>query len=131
MVISLRSSDFNVYRNLIVYGVGRNNPGDTLVNDTTSSQIKRIALPLSLSSDTTGFVFRIGNVRDTLYFRHIMSMKFVSEACGFAPQYQVSGTAFSPGIDSVKISDPIVNNQSINKNSNAQNTIIYFNSSFR
>ena len=130
MVVSLKSSDFSVYNNLIVYGVGRTNTGDTLVNDTTSSQLKRFALPLSVSRDTTGFVFKIGNVKDTIYFRHNMTMKFISESCGFAPEYKLTSTFFSPGIDSVKFSDPIVNTKSINKNSNAQNTIIYFNSTF-
>ncbi len=130
IVVSLKSSDFSVYHTLIIHGVNRTAIGDTLVNDTLSSQSKRFTLPLSLDADSTGFVFMIGNVRDTIYFHHVMTMQFISESCGFAPWYNVNGSSFSRGIDSVRILDPIVNTKSIQKNSNAQNTIIYFNSSF-
>ena len=128
MVVSLKSSDFSVYNDLVIHGIGRQALGDTILADTLSSQNKRFALPLSLSEDSTGFVFLIGNTRDTVFFNHTFSMKFISETCGFAPEYDIISTSFSPGIDSVVISDRVVNSKSIQKNINDQNIIIYFNS---
>jgi len=127
IVITLKSSDFSIYHGLIIHGVDRNATGDTLVNDTLSSQSKRFTLPLSVSADSTGFVLTIANVKDTLYFHHQMSMQFISESCGFAPKYTIDGTSYHTGIDSVRILDPVVNTKSIEKNTNDQNVIIYFN----
>lgn len=130
MVTSFKVSDFSAFDTLVIKGVGRDAAGDTLFKDTLSAQSKRFTLPLSLSADSTGFVL-FGTVsRDTIYIRHSMTMKFISEACGFAPLYHIKGTFFSFGIDSVKISDPLVNTNSIAKNTNDQNITIYFNPSF-
>lgn len=131
IVLTLKSSDFSVYKGLVIHGVDRNAAGDTLVNDTLSSQSKRFALPLSVSADSTGFVFKIGTVNDTIYLYHRMTLQFISESCGFAPKYTIDGTSFNAGIDSVRILDPIVNTKSLAKNNNDQNIIIYFNSAFR
>jgi hypothetical protein len=130
VVVTLRSSDFSIYHNLIVHGINRNASGDTLVNDTLSSQSKRFSLPLSLSADSTGFVFKIGDVKDTIYFHHQITMQFISESCGFAPRYTIDGSSYNKGIDSVRISDPVVNTKSIQKSPNDQNVIVYFNSAF-
>lgn len=131
VVISLKNSNFSVYKGVVIYGVDRNAAGDTLVIDTLSSQSKRFALPLSLSADSTGYVFKIGNVNDTIYFHHTMDMQFISQSCGFAPKYSIDSTSFNSGIDSVRILDPAVTTKSIEKNINDQNIIIYFNSAFR
>jgi len=128
MVVSLKSSDFSNYNDLVIHGVDRQALGDTILSDTLSAQSKRFPLPLSLSENSTGFVFLIGTTRDTIFFNHTMSMKFISETCGFAPEYNIIRSSFSQGIDSVVISDKVINSKSIQKNINDQNIIIYFNS---
>lgn len=127
MIASFKASNFNVYDTLVVYGVDRTATGDTLVYDTLSAQSKRYPLPLSLSDDSTGFVIQTHNAIDTLYIFHTMEMKFISEYCGFAPEYQLKGSSFTSGIDSVQISDAVVNTNSLAKNINDQNITIYFN----
>jgi len=130
MIASFKASDFSIYDTLYIHGIGRVSTGDTLVYDTTSSQSKRYPLPLSLSDDSTGFVIRTQNATDTLYLHHTMTMQFISENCGFAPEYKLKGASFTRGIDSVKISDPIVNTNSLAKTINDQNITVYFNISF-
>lgn len=127
LIAFFKASDFRVYDTLFVQGVGRTGTGDTLVYDTLASQSKRYPLPLSLSDDSTGLVIRAGIRRDTVYIFHTMTMKFISEYCGFAPEYQIKGSSFTAGIDSIKISDAFVNTHSIDKNVNDQNITIYFN----
>jgi len=127
MMASFNGSDFRVFDTLYVHGVDRDGKGDTLVYDTLSSQSKRFPLPLSLSDDSTGFAIVAGGFRDTLYLRHSMTMKFLSEYCGFAPEYLIKGSFFSAGIDSVIISDEVVNTKSSQKSTNDQNITIYFN----
>lgn len=113
---------------LVVRGVDRSDTGDTIVNSSEADQTLRYSLPLSLSSDSTGFVIIANGVSDTLFIKHTMDIHFVSEECGFAPQYVISTIRYSPGIDSVKISDVEVNTQSIDKLSNDdQNITLYFN----
>ena len=129
MVTTFKVSDFSVFDTLVVKGVGRNAVGDTLVNDTLSAQSKRFPLPLSLSADSTGFVILQHILKDTIYIRHSMTMKFISQSCGFAPEYHIKGILFTAGIDSVKLSDRLVNNNSISKAANDQNLTIYFNPS--
>ena len=127
MVASFKVSDFRVFDTLIIHGVGRNTTGDTLVNDTLSSQSKRFSLPLSLSEDSTGFVILAGGIRDTVYIHHLMKGVFISEYCGFAPEYSIQATSFTSGIDSIQISDAVVNTKSLEKNIDDQNITIYFN----
>ena len=126
MIASFTASDFSVYDTLIVNGVSRTGKGDTLVYDTLSSQSKRYPLPLSLTEDSTGFVIQTHYATDTIYLYHTMTMKFISEYCGYAPEYQIEGASFTSGIDSVQISDPIVNTKSLAKKINDQNITIYF-----
>jgi len=128
MVTSISVNEFKPIDTLSISGVNRFDVGDTLVNDTTSSVTKRIVLPLSLSADSTGFVLKVNGTKDTLYVRHKMIIKFISEFCGFAPDYIISGFRYTKGIDSVKIFDAKVNPNSILKNANDQNISIYFNS---
>jgi hypothetical protein len=127
MVTSVSVNGFKPINALIINGVDRKDVGDTLVNDTLSTLTKRYMLPLSLSSDSTGFVLKVNGTKDTLYIRHTMIIGFVSEFCGLAPNYIISGFRYTKGIDSVKIFDSKVNPQSIEKNAKDQNISIYFN----
>lgn len=113
---------------MTINGVNRSGVGDTLVHDTLSTLTKRYTFPLSLTADSTGFVVNTNGIKDTLYVRHTMIMSFISENCGFAPNYIISGFRYTAGIDSVKITDAKVNPKSIEKLTNDQNISIYFNS---
>ena len=128
MVTSFSVNDSLQIKSLVIKGIDRNAVGDTLVNDRDSTLTKRYPLPLSLSADSTGFVLEVNGKKDTLYIRHSMIMMFISENCGFAPNYIVSGIRHTAGIDSVKIKDTKVNPQSKEKNTNDQNISIYFSS---
>ena len=128
MVTSFSVNGFLTIDTLIINGVDRNDIGDTLVNDQASTLTKRYGLPLSLSADSTGFVLNANGIKDTLYIRHTMIISFISENCGFAPNYIISGFRYTKGIDSVRISDAKVNQNSIEKKTNDQNISIYFNS---
>lgn len=112
---------------LIIKGVNRNSVGDTIVDNTTSALTTKATLPLSLTTDSTGFVVIANGATDTLFVRHTMIMAFISENCGFAPNYVVSGYRHTAGIDSVKISDAKVGPKSIEKTINDQNITVYFN----
>ena len=129
MVTSISINGFKNANTVIIKGINRNDVGDTLVNDASSSLTKRYPLPLSLTADSTGFVLNVNGISDTLYLRHKMIIKLISEFCGFAPNYVLSGSRFTAGIDSVKITDSKVNPQSIAKTTNDQNISIYFNAS--
>ena len=131
MVTSVSVDSFKNVKSLVIKGVNRNDVGDTIVSDTLSTLTKRIALPLSLSADSTGFVIKTNGIIDTLYIRHKMTINFISENCGFAPNYLISGFRFTRGIDSVKLSDAKVNPKSIEKTTNDQNIRIYFSSASR
>lgn len=128
MVTSFSVNGFKPINSLIINGVDHNDVGDTLVSDNLSTLVKRYTLPLSLSADSTGLVLKVNGIKDTLYIRHAMIISFISENCGFAPNYVISGFRYTKGIDSVKISDPKVNPKSIEKKTNDQNISIYFNS---
>jgi len=128
MVTSLSVNGYKTINSLVINGVNRNSVGDTLVNDLQSTLTKRYPLPLSLKADSTGFVVKANGKKDTLYVRHTMIINFISENCGFAPNYIISGFRYTKGIDSVKISDKKVNPTSIEKNANDQNISIYLNS---
>lgn len=126
MVASFSVNEFQAIDTLIIKGVDRNDLGDTLVNDMESTLTKRYGLPLSLLADSTGFVLNANGTIDTLYIRHSMIITFISENCGFAPDYVITGFRYTVGIDSVKISDSKVNPKSIEKLTNDQNISIYF-----
>ena len=128
MVTSFSVNGSKKIKTLVINGVNRFAKGDTLVNDKDSTLIKRYTLPLSLSADSTGFVVKANGKKDTLYVRHSMIITLISENCGFAPNYIISGFRFTKGIDSVKISDAKVNPKSIEKKTNDQNISIYLNS---
>jgi hypothetical protein len=128
MATSLSVNEFKPIISLTIKGVNRNDVGDTLANDIESTLTKRVSLPLSVSADSTGFVIVVNGINDTLYVRHTMIIGFISENCGFAPDYIISGFRFTAGIDSVTITDSKVNPKSKEKLTNDQNISIYFNS---
>jgi len=128
MVTSFSVNGFKNVKSLVIKGIDRNDVGDTIVNDQDSTLTKRYPLPLSLSADSTGFVLDTNGKKDTLYIRHTMIISFISENCGFAPEYVISGLRYTSGIDSVKITDKKVNPHSIEKTTNDQNISIYFSS---
>jgi len=127
MVTSFSVNGVVKIKKLVINGVNRHDLGDTIVNDLDSAFSKRYPLPLSLSADSTGLVLNANGKRDTLYIRHTMTINFISENCGFAPDYVISGFRYSKGIDSVTITDKKVNPKSIEKKPNDQNISIYFN----
>ena len=131
MVTSVSVDSFKNVKTLVINGVNRHDIGDTIVNDTLSTLTKKVTLPLSLSADSTGFVLKTNGIKDTLYIRHSMTVVFISENCGFAPNYLITGFRYTKGIDSVRVSDAQVNPKSIEKKTNGQNISIYFNSASR
>jgi len=128
MATSFTVNDLKHIKALVIKGVDRNDVGDTLVNDQDSTLTKRYNLPLSLLADSTGFVLEVNGKKDTLFIRHTMILSFISEDCGFAPDYVISGLRHTTGIDSVIITDTKVNPKSIEKTTNDQNISIYFSS---
>ncbi len=128
MVTSISINGFKPIKTLVINGIDRMDVGDTLINDLESTLTKRYTLPLALSADSTGFVIKANGIKDTLFIRHTMIISFISENCGFAPDYVISGFRYTKGIDSVKITDEKVNPKSIEKITNDQNISIYFNS---
>ena len=127
MMGSFTINDAKTINTLTIKGINRNLVGDTLVNYATPTTIVKATIPLSLSADSTGFVIVANNRKDTIFVRHTMIIKLISENCGFAPNYNISGVRFTAGIDSVKITDGEVNPKSIEKTTNDQNISIYFN----
>ncbi len=126
MVSSFSINEFKQIDTLLITGVNKNDVGDTLVNDASATLTKRYPLPLSLSADSTGFVLQVNGISDTLFVRHTKIIRFISQFCGFAPDYIISGFRYTSGVDSVKITDHKVNSQSTAKTANDQNIIIYF-----
>ncbi len=111
---------------LVIKGYGKNSVGDTLYNNKDSALTKRMSLPLSLSSDSTGFVVTFDNLSSTFWVRHSMDIKLISQSCGFAPYYLLNATRHIGLIDSLRISQPIVDPKSIeNFANNGQNITIY------
>jgi Family of unknown function (DUF6452) len=128
MISSFSVSGFKNINSMRIRGINRNDVGNILFTDSTTSLTKRVPLPLSLSADSTGFIFTVNGKIDTLFVRHKMIISFISEYCGFAPAYTLAGFRRSKGIDSIRIKDAKVNSQSILKSINDQNINIYFNS---
>jgi hypothetical protein len=96
------------------------------IYDSISSVEKVHPIPLSLFSDTTGYVLFVNGVADTVYIYHSMQMRLVSETCGFAPYYELDSFSYTSGIDSVGLSDSDVNPNSIEKDEGQENITIYF-----
>ncbi len=127
LVVTFTGSGSEPIDSLIVKGVDRNDVGDTLVYDKTAATSKHLELPLSLSADSTGFELFSNGKAATLYLRHSMLIKLISEDCGFAPEYQLNGSVFSANIDSVVVTDAVVNTKSSETHAKSQNITLYFN----
>ena len=70
---------------LTVYGIGRE---DSLIYDQASS-VGSFVLPLSPSSDTTGFVFTLGADTDTITFLCSRELHLLSMECGFTTYFYI------------------------------------------
>jgi hypothetical protein len=117
---------------IIVKGMNRNAAGDTLYRDKVSALTKLIALPLSLSVDSTGFVLFTNGKSHSLWVRHTMIMQLVSENCGYSPYYKLTGGSHSSLIDSVRITDPVVDPKSLERHAKiGQNIKVYLNLSVK
>ncbi len=111
---------------LLVRGAGRKAKGDTLLLDKTASVFKKIALPLALSADSTGFDLVANGKSQTFWIRHTMNMQLVSASCGFAPYYQLTGSRHTSLIDSIRFSDLSADPKSVERHTtNGQNVTIY------
>ncbi len=111
---------------LVITGYGKNAVGDTLFNLKDSALLKRVTLPLSLTSDSTGFIAFFNNKSTIFWVRHSMDIKFISQSCGFAPYYLINATKYLGLIDSLRVSQPIVDPKSTETfSTNGQNITIY------
>jgi hypothetical protein len=126
MVASFTGNGSIMIDSILVRGYGRSSVGDTLGYSKESALIKTIGLPLSLTTDTTGFdVYANGKI-STFWVRHTMNFQLISQSCGFAPFYKISATRHSTLIDSVRVSDPVVDPKSVERHAtNGQNITIY------
>jgi len=111
---------------VIIRGYGKNIAGDTLYNNKDSALVKRIALPLTLNSDSTGFVVYFNNIASTFWVRHTMNIQLISQSCGFAPYYELNATKGTGLIDSLRINNPAVSPKSVETfATNGQNITVY------
>ncbi len=111
---------------LVVTGFGRNAVGDTLYSSLDSALTKRMALPLSLTADSTGFVAHFNNKSSIFWVRHTMNIQLISQNCGFAPNYILNATKHNGLIDSLKVFNSAVGPKSIETYAtNGQNITIY------
>lgn len=111
---------------VIIRGYGKNAAGDTLYRSLDSALVKRVALPLRLNADSTGFVVYFNNKVCTFWVRHTMIIQLISQSCGFAPYYQLNATKHIGLVDSLIINNPAVDPKSIETYAtNGQNITVY------
>ena len=126
MVTSFTGNDSIKIDSILVRGYNRNSVGDTLGLSKDSALIQKIGLPLSLTIDSTGFDVYANGQTSTFWVQHTMNIQLISQSCGFAPFYKLKATRHSTLIDSVKVSDPNVDPQSVERHAtNGQNITIY------
>ena len=126
MITTLTGSKSLKMGPVLVRGYGKNAVGDTLFLNKDSALVNRMALPLSLTADSTGFVLYLNNKVNTFWVRHTMNMQLVSQSCGFAPYYRLNATKHSGLIDSLRVNNTVVDPKSIETYStNGQNVTIY------
>jgi hypothetical protein len=88
-----------------IYIAPVDNPVDTIYySGSASNYIK--TLPLSLSADTTAFLFiasdTIDTTTDIIVFYHSMNLDFLDEPCGFVPEFKLDSIKYtSERIDSL------------------------------
>lgn len=111
---------------ILVTGYQRDAVGDTLEYSNVPALTSKVGLPLSLSSDSTGFNVYANGKSGTFWLKHTMDIKLISQPCGFAPYYKLTATRHSSLIDSIKISDPNVDPKSVETyETYGQNITIY------
>jgi hypothetical protein len=111
---------------IVVKGYLRNAVGDTLVSIKVPALTDKVGLPLSLTADTTGFEIFVNGKTGTFWLKHTMDFQLISRDCGFAPNYQLIATRHSALIDSVRVSDPKVDPNAIERYATkGQNVTIY------
>lgn len=95
--------------NLEVFGVGA--PGDSLLLDTVRSA-HQIYLPLRGDIPRAQFVFRSGDVDDTLTVDYTAWPYFDGEDCGAMWRYELQNVSWQRTlIDSVRVTDKFITNQ--------------------
>ena len=111
---------------IMVRGYNRLAKGDTLVFNKDAAPAKKVGLPLSVSTDTTGFVVYVNGRAGSFWVKHTMNFQLISQSCGFAPNYGLTAIRRSSLIDSIKIFDPAVDPKSAEKYAtNGQNITVY------
>lgn len=111
---------------ILVRGYNRYAKGDTLAFSKPGTLSVKVGLPLSLLSDSTGFMVFANGRSNAFWIRHTMNLQLISESCGFAPNYQLTGTKHSTLIDSVKVADKSVDPKSVERYAtNGQNITVY------
>jgi hypothetical protein len=126
MVTTLIGSKSHKIGPVIIRGYGKNVAGDTLYINKDSALVKRMALPLTLNSDSTGFVVYFNNIASTFWVRHTMNIQLISQSCGFAPYYELNATKRTGLIDSLRINNAAVGPKSVETYAiNGQNITVY------
>ena len=126
MVTTLTGIKLQKIGPVIIRGYGKNAAGDTLYRSLDSAQVKKIALPLRLNADSTGFVLYFNKKVSVFWVRHTMNIQLISQSCGFAPYYQLNATKHIGLVDSLKINNPAVDPKSIETYAtNGQNITVY------
>lgn len=126
MVATFTGNNVLKIDSILVKGSLRNGVGDTLAFSKTSALSVKVGLPLSVTADSTGFVVFANGRSNTFWLRHTMNLQLISESCGFAPNYLITGTRHTPLIDSVRVTDKSVDPKSVERYAtNGQNITIY------
>jgi len=114
---SYHSGDVDTMLNdLYILGIGRE---DSLLYD--SAHVSELFLPLSMHSDTTGFIVRVRTLTDTLWFSYTRDLSYVSGECGMAVEMNIDTVWHTDRfLDSVAIIQPL-----IRYNENVENIKIY------
>lgn len=126
MVTALTGIKLQKIGPIVIRGYGKTAKGDTLYIDKDSALVKKIALPLKLDSDSTGFVLYFNNKISTFWVRHTMNIQLISQSCGFAPYYQLNATKHSGFVDSMRVNNTTVDPKSVETYAtNGQNITVY------
>lgn len=126
MVTTFSGSTAVKIDSILVTGYRRNAVGDTLEYSKVPALTSKVGLPLALSADSTGFSVYANGKSGTFWLKHTMDIKLISQSCGFAPYYKLTATRHSSLIDSVRISDPVIDPKSVETyEPNGQNITIY------
>jgi hypothetical protein len=126
MVTTFTGNNSKKIGSIVVRGYGRNAVGDTLFNNKDSALTKKIGLPLSVLTDSTGFVVTANGRNSIFWVRHTMDIKLLSQACGFVPYYKLMAAKHTLLIDSMAIYNPDIDPKSIEiYSTSGQNITVY------